>query len=134
VQVELSDKPNVNKMAEVTRPARQIEQRYKEKNRTHRSGRKKLHEPHERVYKNWKTPVLFAMILEAGRKTKTSRGLSSTAIAKHLQAREPKIFADLSATTIQAFQIWKKSVLESAKVNGNTPGHDKGGRRGALVS
>ncbi|KAJ7873026.1 hypothetical protein B0H13DRAFT_1895135 [Mycena leptocephala] len=74
-KVELRDEPNESNMAEVTRPARQIEQRYKDKHRTHTTGRKKVHEPHERVYKNWKTPVLFAMILEAGRKTKTARGL-----------------------------------------------------------
>ncbi|KAJ7786778.1 hypothetical protein B0H14DRAFT_2630160 [Mycena olivaceomarginata] len=106
-KVELRDEPNVNNMAEVTRPARQIEQRYKEKNRTHPTGREED--------ENFARAVVDC----------------ESAIAKDLQARDPTIFADLTATTIQVWferddpgiQIWKKSVLESAKLNGNTPGH-----------
>ncbi|KAF8158684.1 hypothetical protein K438DRAFT_1777023 [Mycena galopus ATCC 62051] len=36
VQIELRDEPNANNIVEMTRPARQIEQRYKEKHRTHK--------------------------------------------------------------------------------------------------
>ncbi|KAF8144091.1 hypothetical protein K438DRAFT_2102869 [Mycena galopus ATCC 62051] len=121
-KVQLSDEPDVTNMAEATRPARQIEQRFKEKHRNHPLVARK-------------SSNRMSTSIRSGR-----RRLSSTAIAKYLQGREPKIFADLTATTIQNWferddlgvRIWKKSVLESAKVDENTPGHDKGGHRGAL--
>ncbi|KAF8193570.1 hypothetical protein K438DRAFT_1674615, partial [Mycena galopus ATCC 62051] len=138
---ELRDDSSSNNIGELSRPARQIETRYKEKHRTHRSGRKKIREPAERVYKNWKSPFLLDRILRAAIRTKDPiKGLSSTAIVKDLQIRDRKTFGSLSATTIQAWfdrdnlgrRIWKESVLEAAKTNGNLPGHEKGGRKGAL--
>jgi hypothetical protein len=61
---------------------------------------------------------------------------------KYLHNRDRETFADLAPTTVQGWfdhddlgrRIWKQSVLDAAKVNGNTPGHNKGGRKGALVS
>jgi hypothetical protein len=60
-------------------------------------------------------------------------------IVKDLQARDRETFANLKPTTVQAWfdrdslggLIWKKSAV---KLNGNTPGHEKGGQKGALVS
>lgn len=142
VSVELYDEPNVDDVAELSPPARQIQTQFKEKHRTHLSGRKKIREPHKRVYKHWKTPFLFKQILLAGKNTKDSAGLSPTGIVKYLQNRDRETFADLAPTTVQGWfdhddlgrRIWKQSVLEAARVSGNTPGHDRGGRKGALAS
>ncbi|KAK6996843.1 hypothetical protein R3P38DRAFT_3626103 [Favolaschia claudopus] len=136
----LQDIPTSDDIAELSRPARQIEKRYKDKHRTHKSGRKRKNEDQQRVYTNWKTPFLFKQILVAGRQTKDAGGLSSTAIVKYLRTRDRETFANLAATTVQGWfqrddhgvKIWNPAVLEAAKVNGNIPGHDKGGRRGAL--
>ncbi|KAJ7803881.1 hypothetical protein B0H14DRAFT_3486916 [Mycena olivaceomarginata] len=102
----LRDESSSDNIAELSRPARQIENRYKEKHRTHRSGQKKGYVPN------------------IPRKA---------CIVKDLQARDRETFASLKPTTVQArFErdslgglIWKKSVLEAAKLNGNTPGTRK---------
>ncbi|KAF8179770.1 hypothetical protein K438DRAFT_1977134 [Mycena galopus ATCC 62051] len=125
---ELRDEPSSRNIGELSRPMRQIENRFKERHRTHRSGREKIREPAERVYKNWKSMFLLDRILRAGIQTKDpTKGLSSTAIVKYLQIRDRETFGSLSATTLQSW-------FDRDNLGGRIWMDSKGGRKGALVS
>ncbi|KAJ7748706.1 hypothetical protein B0H14DRAFT_2636503 [Mycena olivaceomarginata] len=133
VKPELRDDSSSNNIGELSRPVRQIETRYKEKHCAHRSGRKKIRKPAERVYKNWKSPFLLDRILR-GQGSDTHQRSQQRAV---VDGNSRKTFGSLSATTIQAWfdrdnlgrHIWKESALEAAKTNGNSLGHEKRGGR-----
>ncbi|KAJ7196687.1 hypothetical protein GGX14DRAFT_672342 [Mycena pura] len=136
----LRDDDDATGVAEKSRPARHIEERYKKKNRTHNSGRKKTRETRDRVYTNWMSPFLWSQILVAGRVTKDIQGLSATKTVAHLKKTDPSTFAGLYPSTVQGWfsrledgtRVWSEAVLERAQNQAHTPGHDRGGRKGAL--
>ncbi|KAF7334113.1 DDE-1 domain-containing protein [Mycena venus] len=128
-------------MPELTRPAPAIEKAFKEKHRTHNSGRKPTAKSKPKVKHNWKNPAYFAQIDLAARITSDCNGLSVTRIVNYLQVHDYKTFHSLAISTLQYWvetkdgvRRWKEDLLEDVKTKGYRPGHCKGGRRGILVN
>ncbi|KAF7324415.1 hypothetical protein MVEN_02644000 [Mycena venus] len=128
-------------MPELTRPAPAIEKAFKEKHRTHNSGRKPTAKSKPKVKHNWKNPAYFAQIDLAARITSDCNGLSVTRIVNYLQVHDYKTFHSLAISTLQYWvetkdgvRRWKEDLLEDVKTKGYRPGHCKGGRRGILAA
>ena len=122
-------------VAESSRPAREITRKVKAKARGP-SGRPKKNETRSAKYVNWTTPFSWSAILAA--REKVGWGLMD--IIRELHRRNYDFFQYLNKSTLGGwiedaggFKQWKPSVLARAVKNGNTPGHNKGGRRGILV-
>lgn len=124
-------------IAELTRPARQIRSKLKEKT-WKPQGRKKTHVARPAKNTNWLTPFCWTQIVLVAKQV--GSGMSASAIAKGLRVRDPITFAKISRTTIDAWidrppglkPRWKDKVLCRVE-DGNSPGHNKGGRRGVLA-
>ena len=65
--------------------------------------------------------------------------MSTTDIVNRLKKRDPVTFSQINRSTIEGWidrssgkPQWKESILRQV-VDGNSPGHNKGGRRGILV-
>ena len=125
-------------VAELSRPARAVEQKVKEKTRKPQGCKAKVrHE--DTKYHNWFTPFLFkqidnARILVGGPQWSTRK------IVKELKKKDGNTFAGLNRTTIDGWidrteskLKWSERTLERLKW-GNDLGHSKGGQKGILVS
>lgn len=133
-----------NNIAVKSRPAHEIQDWYKSKERQlgnkTKVGRNKTQMKKSARYVNWITPFCWNQIQLAGRKTKSIGGLSPSGIVKWLHRFDNLTFSRLSKSTVaewiekrNGIRVWKESILSRAK-HGNMPGHDKGGCRGILVS
>jgi hypothetical protein len=141
VQVEIQDsasskKPKMN-VAEETRPKRALIRTYRERNRKPQ-GRKAIKSSAPTKYHNWFAPLTWSTIRQAGELA--GWRMSPTAIVKICQLRQPELFAKLTRETVKEWidrsgekPRWSESALRKAMA-GNTPGHTKGGPRGAFVS
>ena len=139
-EVELTDKSSNKRprtsIAELTRPARAITQRMKEKTRKPQ-GRKRKIPIRPAKYHNWQTPFVGRQILQAGKQVGWK--MSPTDIIAVLQKKDPEVFAGLKRTTVSGWiersgsrPQWKGSFLLRIE-QGDQPGHNKGGQRGVLV-
>lgn len=136
-QVHLKHRETASRseVAEGSRPAREITKKVKAENRKP-TGRKPKTAPRSAKYVNWMTPFSWSAITAAQRKV----GWGYTDILRELHRRNYDFFQYLKVQTIMGwiekvggFSQWKPSVIARA-TKGNIPGHDKGGRRGILVS
>jgi hypothetical protein len=121
-------------VAEASRPAREVKKNIKDPTRKS-SGRKQKNPPRSAKYVNWTTPFSWSAIQAAQRKV----GWSVAAIVAELRRVNYDFFQHLSENTVRGwielvggFKQWTPAVLARAS-KGNTPGHNKGGRRGILV-
>ena len=125
-------------VAELSRPARTIVQKMKEKTRKPQGRKAILHEHENAKYHNWFTPFLFAQI-ENARILAGGPQWSTRKIVLELKKKDYKTFAGLNRTTIdgwinrtEAKPKWSERTLERLK-RGNDLGHSKGGQKGVLV-
>jgi hypothetical protein len=123
-------------IAELTRPARGLKGKIHAENQKPQ-GRKKKNKPRAAKYNNWLTPFCWTQIVIAAKQV--GRSMGATDIATRLKKRDPVTFGRISRNTIESWidrssgnPRWKDSVLRQVE-DGNSPGHDKGGRRGILV-
>lgn len=124
-------------VAELSRPERQTERKFKAKTRKP-SGRKATHQPKDARYHNWFTPFLFNQI-ENARIFAGGPKWSTRAIVKVLKLRNPVVFAKLNRTTIDMWidrsgrkPRWSDRTVERIE-EGNQTGHSNAGRKGVLV-
>jgi hypothetical protein len=142
IEMELDDStdPSLKKIkgniAELTRPARDVKGKIHAQNRKPQ-GRKQKNKPRAAKYNNWLTPFCWTQIVIAAKQAGRSMGASD--IATRLKKRDPITFGQISRNTIEGWidrssgkPHWKDSVLRRVE-DGNSPGHNKGGRRGILV-
>ena len=125
-------------VAELSRPARDIVQKLKEKTRKPQGRKVKVHEHENATYHNWFTPFLFnqienARIIAGGPKWSTRN------IVNELKKKDHNTFAKLNRTTVDGWidrtetkPKWSERTLERLK-RGNDLGHSKGGQKGVLV-
>jgi hypothetical protein len=127
----------------LSRPAHEIRDWYKAKDRKHKhkalSNKTQAQTKKPARYVNWLTPFCWSQIQLAGRKTKNAEGLSPSGIVQWLHCLDKSTFCRLRKSTVadwiekrDGVRDWKESVLLRAK-RGNIPGHDKGGCHGVLV-
>ena len=135
---ERSAKKFQQTIAELSRPARALKE--KERELHHKpQGRKRKNTPRPAKYKNWHTPFCWSQITLAAKRVGWK--MSATAIAKELKRMDPVTFASIHFNTIDGWidqsgnkPQWKESILQRVEEGlGNSPGHNKGGRRGILV-
>jgi hypothetical protein len=136
-------------IAEMSRPAHEIREWYKAKERKHKHSKhnaattttacSETRMKKRARYVNWITPFCWTQIQLAGRKTKNVEGLSPSGIVRWLHCFDNSTFCRLSKSTVAEWiekrdgvRVWKETILSRAK-RGNIPGHDKGGCRGVLV-
>lgn len=124
-------------VAELSRPARAVVQKMKEKTRKPQGRKAKVHHG-DAKYHNWFTPFLFkqidnARILAGGPQWSTRK------IVRELKKKDLHTFAGLNRTTVngwidrtEAKPKWSERTLERLK-RGNDLGHSKGGQKGVLV-
>ncbi len=94
---------------------------------------------HPAKYKNWHTPFCWNQISIATKRVGWQ--MSATKIAKELKKMDEATFATIHHNTIDSWidrsgekPRWKDSILQKMEMlTGNSPGHNKGGRRGILV-
>jgi hypothetical protein len=122
-------------VAKGSRPAREIKKKIKADARKPQ-GRPKKKADRPGKYINWLTPFSWSAITAAQLKV----GWHYTAIIKELQRSNYDFYQHLSVTTVRewvetagGYTQWKPKVLARV-TRGNVPGHNKGGRRGILVS
>jgi hypothetical protein len=101
-------------------------------------GRKHIHQPRKPKYTRWQTPFLWAQIVAAGEQE--GPRMSASEIVCILKRKDHKTFDGLNRTTVDGWidrsgnrPTWKKTTLLQAE-KGDENGHNKGGRRGILVS
>ena len=123
-------------VAELTRPARQLNEKFKARIRKP-SGRKRKHEPRPAKYHNWLTPFCWTDVVIVTKQV--GWRMSASEIANGLKRRNPDTFGKINRNTIEGWidrsgakPKWKDSVLRRVD-DGNNPGHNKGGQRGILV-
>lgn len=140
MELEDSTDPSLKKIkgniAELTRPARDLKGKIHAQNRKPQ-GRKQKNKPRAAKYHNWLTPFCWTQIVIAAKQAGQSMGASD--IATRLKKRDLVTFGQISRNTIEGWidrssgnPCWKDSVLRRVE-DGNSPGHNKGGRRGILV-
>ena len=140
MELEDTTDPSIKKIKqqipELTRPARNL----KEKMHAHShkpQGQKLKHKPRPAKYHNWLTPFCWTQIVivvkQVGWRT------STTDIVNRLKKHDPVTFSQINRSTIEGWidrssgkPQWKESILRQV-VDGNSPGHNTGGRRGILV-
>ena len=122
---------------ELSRPARELKGKMRAEKRKVQ-GRKKIHKPQPAKYHNWLTPFCWIQISIVAKQV--GWRMSASAIVNGLKKRDPLTFASISQTTINGWidrsgdtPQWKESILRRVKA-GNSPVHNKGGRRGILSS
>jgi hypothetical protein len=122
-------------IAELTPPARAINERIKDQKRKPQ-GRKGKIPSRPANNTNWLTPFCWSQITIVAKQI--SWKMSSSAIANALKKHNPITFAGINCTTIDGWidrsgdqPQWKEKTLHRAE-NGNSTGHNKGGRRGIL--
>lgn len=123
-------------IAELSRPARQLTAKIKDKDRKPQ-GRKRKNQLRPAKYHNWFTPFCWPRILLAAKEVGPQMGASD--IVRVLKRSDYDTFANISRTTVNDWidrkgdrPQWKETVLKRAE-HGNSPGHNKGGRQGVLV-
>jgi hypothetical protein len=122
-------------VAELSRPARAIEEKIKDKKRKPQ-GRKRKIPSRPAKNTNWLTPFCWTQITIVAKQVGWK--MSASAIAAALKKRDPITFAKINRTTIDGWidrsgdrPRWKDKILQRAE-NGNSTGHNKGGCRGIL--
>lgn len=122
---------------ELTRPARDLKGKMRAENRKPQ-GRKKKHEPRPAKYHNWLTPFCWTQIVAVTKQVGWK--MSASAIVNGLKKRDPITFDGISRNTVNGWidrsgdqPQWKEAILRRVEA-GNSPGHNKGGRRGILSS
>jgi hypothetical protein len=138
--LELKETPLLHQgasVAELSRPVRQAERKFKEKTRKP-TGRKATHQSKDAKYHNWFTPFLFKQI-ENAKNFAGGPKWSTRAIVKNLKMRDPIVFKNLNRTTIDSWidrsgekPRWSDKTIERIK-KGNETGHANAGRKGVLV-
>jgi hypothetical protein len=88
------------KVAELTRPARQLNERLKAKIRKPQ-GRKKKHEPRLAKYHNWLTPFCWKDIIIVAKQIGWQ--MSASGIANGLKKRNPDTFGKINRNTIEGW-------------------------------
>ena len=124
-------------IAELSRPARMLKQKFKDDNRKPQ-GRKRKRLLKSAKYHNWHTPFIWTQIEIAVRQVKWKMG--GSAIVAAARKLDPVLFAGLSRTTVNSWidrsrerPRWNESILKKIE-QGNDPGHKNGGQRGVVVS
>lgn len=120
---------------ELSRPARAIVEKVKNRKRKPQ-GRKRTNALRPAKNTNWLTPFCWTQIVIVAKQVGWK--MSASAIANALKKRDPITFAGINRTTIDEWidrtgdqPRWKEKILRRAE-NGNSTGHNKGGRRGIL--
>jgi hypothetical protein len=134
---ESSSKKPRTTIAELSRPARSLNHKFKDKTKKC-TGRKRKTPIRSAKYHNWHTPFIWRQIQLAAKRV--GWRMSATEIVRDLQKHDPEVFAGLRRTTVNSWidrsgdkPCWTAALL--AKVEqGNDPGHNKGGQCGILVS
>lgn len=89
-------------MAELTRPARELKEKIRAKNRKPQ-GRKRIHEPRPAKYHNWLTPFCWTDIVIVAKQV--GWRMSSSEIANGLKKRNPDTFGKINRNFChQAFE------------------------------
>ena len=140
VQMKLandSHQETQSSIAELSRPARMLKQKFKEENRKPQGWKQKI-PLRSAKYHNWHTPFIWTQIEIAVRQAGWEMGAS--AIVSAAKKLDPVLFAGLRRTTVNSWidrsrdkPRWKESILKKIE-QGNDPGHKNGGQRGVLVS
>jgi hypothetical protein len=126
-----SDSAEINKnVAELTRPKRDIMNKMKKDKKGR--GRKRVHEDIRRTSRNWKHPLVFALIQEAQQKLRHSNSTeqwSPIAIVRQCQATSWLLFEGLTPQVLGRYidksgtsPTWSAAVLDEVVKNGYTPG------------
>jgi hypothetical protein len=123
------------KVAELTRPARAINEKMRSQKRKPQR-RKRKNQPRPAKNNNWLTPFCWSQIVIVAKQVGWK--MSASAIADGLKKHDPITFARINRTTINGWidrsgdrPRWTEKTLQRAE-NGNSPGHNKGSRRGIL--
>lgn len=138
--MDLKHQPKLNQgesIAELSRPAKAVIKRYKDKNRK-AQGRKQVIPKKRTAYVNWFSPFLFQQI-EAARVKAGGPQWSTRAIERELKKSDPEVFAKFSRTTIDKWidrsgdhpQWSDKTLMRIQK--GNDLATEGAGRKGVLV-
>jgi hypothetical protein len=122
-------------VAELTRPARAIKEKMKNQKRKPQ-GKKRKNQSRPAKNTNWLTPFCWSQIAMVAKQVGWK--MSASAIADGLKKRDPITFAGINCTTIDGWidrsgdqPRWTEKTLQQVE-NGNSPGHNKVGRRGIL--
>ena len=122
-------------IAELSRPARATMEKIKDQKRKPQ-GKKRKNPSRPAKHTNWLTPFCWTQIVIVAKQVGWK--MSASAIAVALKKRDPITFAAINRTTINGWidrsgdqPQWKEKIIRRAE-NGNSTGHNKGGRRGIL--
>ena len=106
VELELHDVTNSTtkkfkaNVAELTRLARQLNEKLRAKNRKPQ-GRKRKHEPHPAKYHNWLTPFCWKDIILVMKQVGWQ--MSASEIANGLKKQDPDTFGKINHNTIEGW-------------------------------
>ncbi|KAF6742212.1 hypothetical protein DFP72DRAFT_197331 [Ephemerocybe angulata] len=128
----------MNGVAELSRPARVIQQKIMAKKRKPQGRKKKTPDVKRPAkYHNWFTPLIWALLEKAVKRAGIK--MSPTAIVKEAKKLDPEIFDGLRHSTVAGWidrkglkARWTDSVIQRIQ-KGNLPGHTNGGQKSILV-